>query len=224
MAYKALVFGAIGVMAETSEVQRQAYNLAFEQSGLPWVWDKQTYLHLLRKPGGLRRIVDYAAATNTPLLDPEEVHARKVANFRAAILRNPPPLRPGVAEMIEAAHARSIPIAWSTTTVPATIELMFEALKGSLAPADFQYVGDRSHVELGKPAPDIYLRTIVELGVAPRDILAIEDTPASAAAALEAGLDVLAYPGKAAEGRMFPTGARQVSRLGPDLLLEALVA
>jgi len=77
---------------------------------------------------------------------------------------------------------------------------------------------------LGKPAPDIYLRTIVELNVEPRDILAIEDTPESAAAATEAGIDVVAYPGLAAEGRVFPEGVRRARRLGPEYLLEALAA
>lgn len=224
MAYKALVFGAIGVMAETSELQREAYNLAFQQSGLNWEWDAEHYLQLLHRPGGLQRIIDYAATTGTRLIDPEEVHARKVANFRAAVLRAPLTLRPGIAEMIAVAEEESIPMAWATTTGLQTLELMFAGFAGQIRPEQFAYIGDRTHVEEPKPAPDIYLRTIVELGIDPRDMLAIEDTPESAEAALGAGLDVLAYPGKAAEGRLFPPGARVVSRVGPEMLLEALAA
>ncbi len=45
-----------------------------------------------------------------------------------------------------------------------------------------------------KPAPDIYLAACEALGVAPRDALALEDSPAGVLAAREAGLHVIAVP------------------------------
>ncbi len=36
---KAILLGSIGVVAETSDIQRRAYNTAFKEAGLDWVWE-----------------------------------------------------------------------------------------------------------------------------------------------------------------------------------------
>ena len=45
---KLLLLGSIGVVAETSELQRKAYNMAFAQHGLDWYWNVANYCELLR--------------------------------------------------------------------------------------------------------------------------------------------------------------------------------
>lgn len=215
--YRGLVFGAIGVLAETSEMQRQAYNRAFRQAGLAWEWDVARYREMLHRPGGMQRIAEYAAARGD-LVDAEAVHARKVANFRAAVLRDGLTPRPGVIAMVQAAQDAGVPVAWATTTGRQTVELMLEGLSGSLAEADFAFVADRSHVEAPKPAPDVYLYALQTLGLRADEVLVIEDTPESAEAAVGAGLDTVGFPGWAAEDRVFPSGVPVVTRLSPELL------
>ena len=58
--YKALLFGSIGSIVETSEIQRRSFNEAFKQYGLEWNWTKREYLSLLSKSGGKDRISRYA--------------------------------------------------------------------------------------------------------------------------------------------------------------------
>jgi len=58
----------------------------------------------------------------------------------------------------------------------------------------FDVVVSAQDVARPKPAPDIYLAACVGLGVAPRDALALEDSPAGVLAARAAGLDVIAVP------------------------------
>ena len=48
----ALFLGSIGVIAETSELQRRAYNAAFEAQGLDWYWNVANYCEMLKNPGG----------------------------------------------------------------------------------------------------------------------------------------------------------------------------
>ena len=43
MSYKAVLFGSIGTLAETSDLQRDAFNEAFKISGLDWFWDCLLY-------------------------------------------------------------------------------------------------------------------------------------------------------------------------------------
>ena len=51
MKYKALLFGSIGTIIETSEIQRRSFNNAFKESGLEWYWDEKDYRNLLQKSG-----------------------------------------------------------------------------------------------------------------------------------------------------------------------------
>jgi hypothetical protein len=40
----AILFGSIGPIADTSELQRQAFNQAFQAHGLDWCWHREEYL------------------------------------------------------------------------------------------------------------------------------------------------------------------------------------
>ena len=52
----------------------------------------------------------------------------------------------------------------------------------------------REDAPRAKPAPDLYLRAVELLGVAPNEALALEDSPNGIAAAKDAGLWVVAVP------------------------------
>jgi beta-phosphoglucomutase-like phosphatase (HAD superfamily) len=57
---KALLFGSIGTIIETSEIQRQSFNKAFKDAGLNWYWNIATYCDLLKEPGGKKRIKKFS--------------------------------------------------------------------------------------------------------------------------------------------------------------------
>ena len=52
----AILFGSIGTIADTSELQRQAFNKAFALHNLEWQWSRTEYISLLEKSGGTCRI------------------------------------------------------------------------------------------------------------------------------------------------------------------------
>ena len=76
MSYKAVLFGSIGTLAETSDLQRNAFNEAFKISGLDWFWDEDIYRKLLSKSGGTSRINDYAKDTSV------EIDGKKNKKFK----------------------------------------------------------------------------------------------------------------------------------------------
>ncbi|MFT7179418.1 MAG: phosphoglycolate phosphatase-like HAD superfamily hydrolase, partial [Oceanospirillaceae bacterium] len=41
MTTKAILFGSIGTLVETSELQRRAFNQAFSEAGLDWNWSEE---------------------------------------------------------------------------------------------------------------------------------------------------------------------------------------
>lgn len=223
MSPSCILFGSIGTLTESSELQRQAFNLAFRQSGLDWQWDLPTYRRLLRRPGGLMRIVDYADAREE-WVDAAAVYSRKVANFRQLALNTGLTPRPGVVELIAAARRSGVKLGWVTTTGTETLDLVSRALLDHLDLSRFDFIADRSMVTNSKPAPDIYRLAIAELGADPAATIAIEDTPEAAQSALGAGLTCYAFPGEAAAGRDFPLPCVRVNRVSADMVHGALVA
>ena len=56
---KALLLGSIGVLTETSELQRQAYNQALKANDIHYRWNTGTYCKLLQEPGGKKRLSSF---------------------------------------------------------------------------------------------------------------------------------------------------------------------
>ena len=57
---KSILFGSIGSVVESSEIQRKAFNAAFKEFGLEWYWNIANYIRMLQKPGGLNRLIEYS--------------------------------------------------------------------------------------------------------------------------------------------------------------------
>jgi HAD superfamily hydrolase (TIGR01509 family) len=201
----ALLFGSIGSVVETSDIQRRAYNEALQEAGLDWVWDRDTYAELLTQSGGKERLAMLAAATGAQLSDEqiERIHARKTEIACEELVRTRVSLRPGVADLIKLGKERGMKLAFVTTTYRPNVDAIFEAAADTLAPADFDYIVARTDVKRGKPAPDAYLLALKQLGIAPTDALAIEDTANSVMAAKRAGITVIATPGELSAGQDF---------------------
>src|SRR5262249_41629106 len=99
----AILFGSIGAVAETSELQRAAFNQAFEAHGLDWNWSREEYQDLLRESGGARRIAAFAAERGDDV-DAAAVHETKSELFRRNLADAAPGPRESVPEVIAAAR------------------------------------------------------------------------------------------------------------------------
>ena len=205
MPIAALQFGSIGSIAETSDVQRRAYNQALREAGLDWVWDRDTYADLLEQSGGKERLAMLSAATGGKLTPSQidAVHARKTEIACAELVANGLTLRPGVGELIALAKQRGIRLGFVTTTYQANIDAIFAAAGDALSASDFDYIVARDAVTNGKPAPDAYLVTLAAMGVTASDALAIEDTAVSVMSAKRAGITTIATPGAITAGQDF---------------------
>ena len=199
----ALIFGSIGTVMETSDVQRRAYNQALKEAGLNWDWTREIYAELLNQSGGQERLAMLASATGTTLSQQqiEAIHTRKTEIACDELQLHHTKLRPGVAELIKWAKARHMKLAFVTTTYQPNIDAIFKAAGDALSEKDFDYVGSRSSVVHGKPSPEAYLTALKRLHTAPEQSVAIEDTAASVMSAKRAGLKVIATPGEISKGQ-----------------------
>lgn len=200
-----LLFGSIGVLMETSDVQRRAYNQALKESGVPWAWSREIYAELLNQSGGQDRLRMLAAATGTPFSQQkiETIHARKTVIACDELASKRTLLRPGVAELLAWAKAHGMKLAFVTTTNQANIDAIFESAGDALSHSDFDYICSNTQVVRGKPWPEAYIAALKHLNITPEQGLAIEDTAVSVMSAKRAGMQVVVTPGDISAGQDF---------------------
>ena len=194
MKYKALLFGSIGTLIESSNIQRNSFNEAFKEAGLDWYWDEQDYRILLKKSGGTKRVEDFAEKNNINV-NASQIRNRKTEIFSSFIIQNKQKLRESVYEIIKFTKDNNIKLGFSTSTTVNNVEAVFESLSGQITKEDFDFIGNKSFVKNEKPHSEIYKVTLEKLNLKPEECLAIEDTEESSNAAVNASVKCIAFPG-----------------------------
>ncbi len=196
---QAVIFGAIGTIVETSDLQRQAFNAAFQSAGLDWEWTPEIYRTLLAVNGGRNRIVAYRNADRARANVADEtiatLHKAKTDFYAAMLDTTAISPRPGVVALMDACADAQIRVAFCTSTYPENVAAIGSALDGLLSLDRFATIVTLDKIDRPKPAPDAYLYCLERLGLPADAVIAIEDTPASLAAAKSAGIITVATPG-----------------------------
>ena len=191
---KAIIFGSIGTLVETSEIQRKSFNQAFKEMNINWYWDKEEYKKLLKKSGGMKR-VEYYANLNKDLVDSIKVRELKTSIFNKFLKSNIISPRDGVLDLINYAKKNNIKIGLASTTTIENIDAIFSTLNRKIKKNDFNFIGNNTLINKTKPHPDIYLKAIKDLDVNENECIAIEDSVESARSAYEAKIECIAFPG-----------------------------
>ena len=191
---KAVIFGSIGTLVETSDIQRQSFNQAFKTLGIDWYWDKDNYKKLLKKSGGANR-VNYFSNLNKKFVDSKKVREIKTLIFNNYLKNNFINPRDGVLEVIEYAKFNNIKIGLASTTSIENIDAIFTTLNKKIKKKDFDFIGNNKLIKNVKPHPDIYIKALNDLGVNRDACIAIEDSVDSALSAFNAKIECVAFPG-----------------------------
>jgi HAD superfamily hydrolase (TIGR01509 family) len=196
---RAIILDMDGTLCESEEVHRAAFNRAFGEAGLPWLWDRGLYGRLLRVKGGVDRLRHFmeTEAEPRPAGDLEalarDLHARKTGIFQDLVAAGVAP-RPGVVRLMAEARDRGIGLALVTSaSVPTATALV----RGTLGPDGldrFAAVCTGDQVARNKPAPDLYRLALARLGLPPEGCVAVEDDRAGLASAMGAGVAVVVAP------------------------------
>lgn len=196
---EALLWDVDGTLAETErDGHRVAFNLAFEEAGVPWRWDEVHYGALLRVAGGRERLLhDLASRPDAPPTAEERqalvlgLHRRKNEIHAALVSSGIIPLREGVAPLIEEASARGLRQGIVTTTSRSNVRALLGRHFGVGAERRFDVLVCGEDVARLKPDPEAYRRALEILGLDPGQALALEDSPAGVTAARAAGIPVV---------------------------------
>lgn len=180
---KVLLLGSIGVLAETSELQRKAYNQSFLDHELDWYWNVANYCELLKKPGGKKRLNHYSNNKVSPELI-DSLHARKEELFGDYLKAGISP-RNGLVECLETCKIKGVKVGFVTTTTEKNIELLSEALHETVDFNQFEFITTKTDVTHEKPDSEIYQYALSKFGMAVEDTIAVEDTEVNQEAALK---------------------------------------
>ena len=216
--YKALLFGSIGSIVETSEIQRKSFNEAFKQYGLGWSWTKREYKNLLGKSGGKDRILRYAKKKKN-VVDSVYVRDLKTKIFNNYLKNNQLKLRPGVKNLINHCKKEKIKIAFVSSTSSNNINAILYSLRNSINKRDFSFIGNSKLIKKFKPNPDIYILTLKKLKLKANDCVAIEDSQESLNSARRAKIKCIIFPGKFHSSKKFTGAYKKVYRLNKNIIL-----
>lgn len=208
----AILFGSISTIADTSELQREAFNRAFEEHGLDWQWPREQYLELLEKSGGQQRIAEFAESRGEDV-DAAAVHRSKSEIFQSSLAGSDISPRPGVVETIREGKEQGFQFGLVTTTSRENVDALLAALSGDLAKSDFDWVVDASMVDQPKPDPAAYLYVLDRMDESVDGCVAIEDNLGGVEAAKAAGLACAAFPNLNTASHDFSGADRVLERL-----------
>jgi beta-phosphoglucomutase-like phosphatase (HAD superfamily) len=214
--YKALLFGSIGTIVETSEIQRKSFNSAFKIAGLKWNWTKEIYKNLLNKSGGEERILRYAKQTKSNV-NSKNIRKLKTKIFNRYLKKNKLKLRPGVKEIIKYSKKNQIKLALVTSTTLDNINSIFFCLRENLNKKDFNFIGNSTLVKKPKPSAKIYKLALKKLRLIPKECIAIEDTQESLNSAIKAKLKCFIFPGKFHRSKKFNGAFKEINKINKNI-------
>jgi HAD superfamily hydrolase (TIGR01509 family) len=197
-------------LADTEEVHRRAFNLAFEELGLDWRWERTEYRRLLAVTGGKERLRAYIDGLALSAAEKKRLHERvpalhaaKTRHYTGIALQGGLALRPGVARLLDEAIGAGLRLAIASTTTAVNIDALLQATLGPGGLSMFDVIACGDQVRAKKPAPDIYRLALDTMGVAPERAIAVEDSANGLRSALAAGLWTLVTPTFWTEGSDF---------------------
>ena len=200
--FKAVIFGSIGTVLETSDIQRKSFNKAFKKFGLNWYWSKNKYKKLLKMSGGENRLSNYAKTKNIKI-NTLKLRNLKTKFFNDYLKKNKLKPRAGVTNIIKFCKRNNVKLGFASSTSINNINSIFFALENTIKKKDFDFIGNSKLVSKKKPYPDIYKEALKKFDLSSKECLAIEDTEESMKSALSAKIICIAFPGKLHEKEKF---------------------
>ena len=215
--YKAVLFGSIGTIIETSDLQRKAFNQAFKKNNLNWLWTKKIYKDLLNKSGGKDRISNYAFQKKISV-DAELLRNLKTKIFNEYLKKKKLKPRPGVKQLVKDCKKKGIKLALVTSTTNDNINSIFFCLRKSLNIKDFDFIGNSKLAKNPKPFPDIYKFALKKLKLKANECIAIEDSQESLNSAKKANIKCLVFPGKFHASKKFKGAEKIIRKISRDII------
>ena len=222
---RGLIFDCDGVLADTElHGHLVAFNLMWQKMGVPWSWSSVQYEEKLKIGGGKERMAslfhdpDFRRAFKIPESEEERTalivswHKEKTAIFEEIIASGKVPPRSGIKRLSQEALSAGWRLAVASTSAQPAVAAVLRQAVGELASEFSIFAGDV--VRAKKPAPDIYLFAIGQLGIPPSQCIAIEDSRNGLLSARAAQIPVVVTVSEFTKEEQFDGARLVVTSLG----------
>jgi len=184
-----------GTIANTElEAHLPAFNNAFNDHGIDWNWDTNTYIKLLKINGGKNRIAYHAKINNDNFSEDLilKIHETKQFHYLEIIKKNCVSLKTGVFRLINELHRKKVRQFIVTSSSRIQANLLVDYLFNGLNP--FEFIISSEDVELKKPNPLPYLKAVQLSGINKNNSIVFEDSNPGLKSSLAANLPTIFVP------------------------------
>lgn len=183
---QAVVFDMDGLMFNTEALYELATRTILQRRGKTCTGNLLDAMMGRQPPIAIQIMIDWHALDDTV-----DGIASETEEIFAEILDDRLVTMPGLTELLDATESAGIPKAIATSSGRKFVRGVLTRFQ--LEPR-FAFVLTAEDVAQGKPHPEIYLTAAAKLGLAPQQILVLEDSAAGCLAAAAAGAFAVAVP------------------------------
>lgn len=184
---KAVLFDMDGTLIDTEKYYRIFWPKALAQFGYHMTDEQVLFMRSLGRPFAPKQLKEWFGEK----LDYYAVRDCRKRLMEEHLDRVGIELKPGAVEILEALKKRGILAAVATAT---DLERTEKYLRLVGLREYFDRLISATQVKEGKPSPDIYVYACEQLGLAPEECIAVEDSPNGVKSAYGAGCRVIMVP------------------------------
>jgi HAD superfamily hydrolase (TIGR01509 family) len=188
--FKAVIFDMDGLMFDSERLAREAWRVVSARHGIE-ISDAQIDRTRGMTCSEVRDSMQIYFERNGSTADARALHRERNDAMHERVEREGIPVKSGLYELIEHCVERGVAVAVATAASPFRLELF---LRKSKLEGVFNAIVHGGDVKNGKPHPEIFLTAAERLGLAPRECLALEDSPNGVKSAAAAGMPVIMIP------------------------------
>lgn len=184
---KAVIFDMDGLLLDTEKLLIRFWIQAANEAGFPMKLEHALSIRSLHRSYA----VPYLQGLFGEDFDYFTIRARRMELMQAYLAGNPLELKAGAVELLAYLNENGLLTAVATAT---DYERTRDYLTRAGIFGSFDRIVCATMVERGKPAPDIYLYAAGQLGLEPRECMALEDSPNGVKSAVSAGCRTVMVP------------------------------
>lgn len=184
---KAVIFDMDGLLLDTEKLLVRFWVQAANEAGFPMEREHALAIRSLHRKFAIPFLRELFGAE----FDYVKIRSRRMELMNAYLAENPLELKRGAKELLAFLNESGIPAAIATAT---DLERTRDYLTRVGIFGCFDRIVCATMVEEGKPKPDIYLYAAKELGFAPGECMALEDSPNGVRSAAAAGCVTVMVP------------------------------